>query len=91
MTSAEIAADIGEIRLAIYLPPCATDPSDRRYPTVYLLHGAAADETQWPAIGLVRSADELIAGREIVPLIVVMPSSGLEPSDSSIVARIAPQ
>jgi enterochelin esterase-like enzyme len=90
LTFVEMAADVGVIRLAVYLPPCATDRADRRYPTVYLLHGAGADETQWPAIGLVRSADELIAGREIVPVIVVMPSSGLELTDSSIVHDVIP-
>ena len=86
----EVRADGASIRLAVYLPPCAADGSGRRYPTVYLLHGAGADETQWPAIGLARSADELIAAREIVPLIVVMPSFGLDPADSSIVDDVVP-
>jgi enterochelin esterase-like enzyme len=86
----EVRADGASIRLAVYLPPCAADGSGRRYPTVYLLHGAGADETQWPAIGLARRADELIAAREIVPLIVVMPSSGLDPADSSIVDNVVP-
>ncbi len=45
-------------RVAVYLPPCARELPDRRYPAVYLLHGAATDETQWPAIGLVSTADE---------------------------------
>jgi len=78
------------VRAAVYLPPCAADRSGRRYPTVYLLHGAGADETQWPAIGLAQEADRLIATGEIAPVIVVMPDSGLDPADSSMMADVVP-
>jgi len=57
---------------------------------VYLLHGAGADETQWPAIGLAARADELIAAHSIRRVIVVMPDSGLAPDDTSLVDTIVP-
>jgi enterochelin esterase-like enzyme len=82
---------VASVRVVVYLPPCASaGPVRRRYRTLYLLHGGGADETQWPAIGLAERADELIASREIVPMIVVMPDSGLDAADSSIVDSIVP-
>ncbi len=82
---------VAAIRVAVYLPPCAIGrvPAPR-FRTLYLLHGGGTDETQWPAIGLAQRADELIAAREIVPLIVVMPDSGNDPADPSIVDSIVP-
>ena len=77
-------------RVAVYLPPCALDIADRRYRTVYLLHGAGADETQWPAIGLATTADELIAAKAIPPLIVVMPNTGLGATAGSVVDDVVP-
>jgi enterochelin esterase-like enzyme len=90
VTYQQIAGHGGAVRLAAYLPPCALDGSHRRYRTLYLLHGANTDETQWPAIGLARTADELIAARAVEPLIVVMPGSGLDPADSSIADVVVP-
>ncbi len=61
-------------RVAVYLPPGACRASARtRYPALYLLHGASADQTQWPAIGLAAAADRLIDDRSIAPLVIVMP------------------
>lgn len=63
-----------ERRIAVYLPPGARlHGSSGRYAALYLLHGAGADETQWPAIGLVEVADRLIAEGAIPPLVIVMP------------------
>jgi len=57
----------------IYLPPCyrAKDASD--FPSLYLLHGAAASDQQWDDLGITEAADRLIASGEIPPLIIVMP------------------
>jgi enterochelin esterase-like enzyme len=85
-----IGGDGNAIRVAAYLPPCATDGSGRRFRTVYLLHGGNADETQWPAIGLAQVADELIATGEIRPVIVVMPDSGLDAGDTTITDSVVP-
>jgi len=85
-----VPALTGPLRVAVYLPPCALANRTRRYPTIYLLHGAATDETQWPAIGLAVTADRLIVQHEIASVIVVMPRSGLDPGDSSVVDVVVP-
>jgi enterochelin esterase-like enzyme len=62
-----------EYRYSLYLPD-GYERSEARYPVLYLLHGAAADEREWPAGGDVRAtADRLVAAGEIPPLIIVMP------------------
>ncbi len=48
------------------------------YPVVYLLHGYSDDETAWIQFGEVHlAADRAIAGREIPPMIIVMPDAGV--------------
>jgi enterochelin esterase-like enzyme len=90
LTYRSIAAGTGAVRLAVYLPPCAPGDRTGRYPTIYLLHGGGTDETQWPAIGLATTADRLIVRHEIAPVIVVMPSSGLDPGDWSVPDHVVP-
>ena len=64
-------------RLAsVYLPACYASEPQRRFPVVFLLHGAGADASQWPAIGLATTADDLITSGAIPPMIVVMPDGG---------------
>lgn len=64
---------VGEQRYSIYLPH-GYDNSERRYPTVYLLHGSHADETDWLRFGNVaHRLDRLVLAGEIPPVIVVMP------------------
>ncbi len=59
------------VPVSVYLPPCYYMLSDA-LPVIYLLHGANADETQWPDLQVQPRADELIAqGR--TPFVVVMP------------------
>src|SRR5581483_4199920 len=38
-----------------------------------MLHGGSGSYEEWPGYGLVTAADELIAARSILPLIIVMP------------------
>jgi S-formylglutathione hydrolase FrmB len=52
------------------LLPAGYGASHRRYPVLYLLHGALGDETSWTTQG---DAERITAGR---PLIVVMPATG---------------
>ncbi len=64
----------------IYLPPCYEDHAIPYYPTLYLLHGLAGDDSQWPSLGLVDTVEELILLKEIPPFLIVMPwqRTGLE-------------
>lgn len=77
----EYAAKTGDVfRASLYLPPGYA--SDKKYPVLYLLHGASGDETDW--VREMRAdaiLDNLHAGQKLAPMIVVMPSS------LSVVAR----
>ena len=81
-------------RLAsVYLPACYARDPQRRFPVVFLLHGAGADATQWPAIGLTTMADALITTGAIPPMIVVMPDGGATMADglaADLVDRLVP-
>jgi enterochelin esterase-like enzyme len=66
-----------DVAYAVYLPPDYAT-STRRYPVVYLLHGYTDDESGWIQFGEVNLAvDRAIAGREIPPMIIVMPDGGV--------------
>jgi enterochelin esterase-like enzyme len=66
-----------DVNYAVYLPPDYA-VSTRRYPVVYLLHGYTDDESAWIQFGEVNMAvDRAIAGREIPPLVIVMPDGGV--------------
>jgi enterochelin esterase-like enzyme len=57
----------------IYLPP-HYDTSDRRYPVVYLLHGAPGGYADWmKGGGIDHTLDALISVGRIPPLIAVLP------------------
>lgn len=56
-----------------YLPP---GYPDRRYATIYLLHGFGADDGQWLNGGIASLLDAMIAAGEIAPVIAVMPDAG---------------
>jgi enterochelin esterase-like enzyme len=74
-------------RVTIYTPPGFDATGRTHYPTLYLLHGANADETAWTKLGRVNLIlDNLLAEKKIKPLIVVMPFGygvppGTEPFD----------
>jgi enterochelin esterase-like enzyme len=60
----------------VYLPPSYGDAAtpDRRYPTLYLLHGSPGSEYDWIKGGkAVQSADTLTGHGEIPELIMVFP------------------
>jgi len=66
-----------DVRFAVYLPPDYA-ASARRYPVVYLLHGYTDDESGWIQFGEVSlAADRAVAGRDIPPMIIVMPDAGV--------------
>ncbi|MDR0510210.1 MAG: esterase family protein [Rikenellaceae bacterium] len=59
----------------VYLPE-GYDNSDRRYPTLYLLHGAWGCNTDWTEKGNAKTiADEAIASGRALPMIIVMPDA----------------
>lgn len=57
----------------VYLPPCYASDLDRRYPTLYLIHGQSSTDDQWERLGAGEKASELIATGEISPFLIVMP------------------
>jgi enterochelin esterase-like enzyme len=63
-----------ERRLTVYTPPGYDRDLQTRYPVLYLLHGANADETAWYRLGRVNVIlDNLRADARANPFIVVMP------------------
>lgn len=62
-----------DYKYTIYLPDSYAKDT-KRYPVLYLLHGAGGDEAEWLAKGGVRETmDALIARDQIQPMIVIMP------------------
>ena len=56
----------------VYLPPQYASEPDRRFPVLYLMHGAGEDETGWATQGMMQNImDNLIAAKECVPMIIV--------------------
>src|SRR3990172_8061384 len=43
-----------------YLPPCYNPDSDTLFPTLYLMHGSNADNTQWLQLGIDAHLDRAI-------------------------------
>ncbi|MHB8519880.1 MAG: alpha/beta hydrolase [Limisphaerales bacterium] len=67
-------------KMQVYTPPGYS--KDKEYPVLYLLHGIGGDETEWqrfahPDILL----DNLIADRQAVPMIIVMPNGRAQKDD----------
>ncbi len=62
-----------DVKVLVYLPD-GYENGRLRYPVLYLLHGANADEKAWVDFGHIREkADALIASGKIPPAIIVMP------------------
>jgi enterochelin esterase-like enzyme len=60
-------------RVMVYTPPGYDSDRDRRYPVLYLQHGAGEDETGWSRQGHMNFIlDNLIAAGKARPMIVVM-------------------
>jgi enterochelin esterase-like enzyme len=64
------------LRYRVYTPPCYFE-TQRRYPYVILLHGAAANERQWTDIGTIAALDQGIELGALAPMIVVMAYTGV--------------
>jgi len=66
---------LGELRrVTIYTPPDYDPNRHTPYPTLYLFHGANADEAAWTRLGHVNLIlDNLLAARKARQFVVVMP------------------
>ncbi len=64
-----------ERRATVYTPAGYADLPQKRYPVLYLLHGAGGDENAWTELGrAAQILDNLIAQGKAEPMIVVMPN-----------------
>lgn len=64
-----------ERRMTVYTPAGYEANKNKRYPVLYLLHGAGGDENAWSELGrAVQILDNLIAQGKAQPMIVVMPN-----------------
>ena len=74
-----LLGDPAEARVAVYLPPSYASSPQRRYPTVYLLHGYTGDVESFtrfffPKVGFAKAIDEAIKRGASREMIVVVPS-----------------
>jgi len=61
-------------RMHVYTPP-GYEAGNQKYPVFYLLHGAGDTDDGWTSVGRAGFIlDNLIAARQAVPMIVVMPA-----------------
>ncbi|MCI1647624.1 MAG: alpha/beta hydrolase-fold protein [Bacteroides sp.] len=61
-------------RMTVYTP-AGYDTGNKKYPVLYLLHGAGGDENSWSELGrAAQILDNLIAQGKAKPMIVVMPN-----------------
>ena len=64
-------------RVTIYTPP-EYETNNKKYPVLYLLHGAGGDEEAWITLGrTAQIMDNLIAAGKAKPMIVVMPNGNV--------------
>ena len=62
-------------RMSIYLPPGYGTDAVSEYPVLYLLHGSGGNENSWTGAGRAAEIlDNMIAGGQCVPMVVVMPN-----------------
>jgi len=67
-----VAADL-KLAMVVYTPPGYS--KDKKYPVLYLMHGAGQNERDWTQSGRAHVImDNLIADKKIEPMIVVFPN-----------------
>ncbi len=70
-------------RCMVYTPAEYETETSKRYPVLYLQHGAGEDETGWTRQGYMRHImDNLIAAGRVTPMIVVMDRGYATPADA---------
>lgn len=70
-TEGKILSFDSPMTLKVYLPP-NFDP-EKRYPTLYLLHGQSQDAGLWIRIGIKETLDSLVTQGVVEPFLVVLP------------------
>jgi enterochelin esterase-like enzyme len=66
--------------LLVYTPPGFNATGKTKYPVLYLIHGGSDTEETWTKVGRANLiADNLIAQRKAVPMIIVMPYGNVRP------------
>jgi len=67
-------------QLLIYTPPGFNPNGKIKYPVLYLIHGGSDTEETWIKVGNANLiADNLIAQKKAVPMIIVMPYGNVRP------------
>lgn len=75
-------------RMSVYTP--AGYDQGKKYPVLYLLHGAGGDEEAWPTLGRTQQIlDNLIALGKAEPMIVVMPNGNASDDASPLLTGLA--
>src|ERR671932_447210 len=75
--SALASAIIGETFVyRVYLPPDYQRAQQKRYPVLYMLHGAGGNYTEWTDSYLPEQIDRMTLAGQIPAMIVVMPDDG---------------
>lgn len=75
-------------RMTIYTP--AGYDKGKKYPVLYLLHGAGGDEEAWPTLGRTQQImDNLIALGKAEPMIVVMPNGNATDDASPLLSGLS--
>ncbi|MDJ1467335.1 alpha/beta hydrolase-fold protein [Xanthocytophaga flava] len=76
------SATLGTTRtLLVYTPPGFNPNGKTKYPVLYLIHGGSDTEETWTKVGRANFiADNLIAEKKAVPMIIVMPYGNVRPS-----------
>ena len=73
------ATATAEWRHALVYTPAEYEQGKKHYPVLYLQHGMGEDETGWTKQGRMQHImDNLIAAKEVVPMIVVMESGDVK-------------
>ena len=67
--------------IIVYTPPGFDVSGKTKYPVLYLIHGGSDTEETWTKVGRANLiADNLIAQKKAVPMIIVMPYGNVRPS-----------
>ena len=67
-------------QLLVYTPPGFNPNGKIKYPVLYLIHGGSDTEETWAKVGHANFiADNLIAQKKAVPMIIVMPYGNVRP------------
>jgi enterochelin esterase-like enzyme len=61
-------------RMYVYLPPDYHSSGNKKYPVLYLLHGAGGDEDAWVTMGRANIIMDNLIAAGATPMIVVMPN-----------------